>query len=774
MHKIIPNSRYFSLEFSETGTDKVNKKYNYFSIKHSDPQPQEIKRLSTNRYVFIHENLVCLDIDSFKGLQILFDFIDIRLTSINLINCQFENQKYDLYLNGKKFEFIYDKNKVIIEINKLNKQRKLEEHTVESVIAYGYFFAHKWNCQIDLTCNSLLHLYFKPSPNFKFGRQSIKDIELISNGCITISSGKSYYHLFNNSTNELTCFDDTILQLFNKQSTNEISDTVKFQYLQSDISRVSDITSYMKELRIALVELMPVECIDDYNTWIKLIICLKTIGVKLKKELKDLFIEMSKRSSKFKSEDKSKWDELEGYEIHEKFIFNTLRENGIVTKNDFNKISDKKRLNADVDEMMDLYLFKYFDSINQLVYRKDHGHYHLVKETQFSKMYYNIFKHTPKSFKQYIANMIYIISSRCEHVTDEVYNYKYLIPFKDMCFDLKLRNVRQYRETDYILIDVGYNFPLDAWMKSRNDKSYLNQECLRSISEMFFTKQEETFMWKCLSDNLNRTCENDTFLILWGQKCNGKSSILKMIRNAFGELDTSISSSYLSKKSRSTSGEPEYYNLLYSFYQTFPEIPICLNSEVIKANVSGDRMSFRMLYSNEYISFNPSFKMVMCANTIPRFTVFDGGIMRRIQIVPFKIRFINNPRLEHEKQANTEIRNKFSSDKSWRDTFMIRLIDSFYMPPSNISSDKIIIKQIMMMNENLLGYLFDHYTISEDSLMKIPFKLFVERYKEYMDKQGLTKEMYKTAKIIDIFASFDIAYDPTTQEITNLKYIVDL
>ena len=78
--------------------------------------------------------------------------------------------------------------------------------------------------------------------------------------------------------------------------------------------------------------------------------------------------------------------------------------------------------------------------------------------------------------------------------------------FTDFIFDLKIRDIRSYTNEDYILYDVGYNFPIDIYKKSlENYNNFISESiCLKTINDMFISEDEHNYFWQCMSENLDR------------------------------------------------------------------------------------------------------------------------------------------------------------------------------------------------------------------------------------------------------------------------------
>ena len=96
----------------------------------------------------------------------------------------------------------------------------------------------------------------------------------------------------------------------------------------------------------------------------------------------------------------------------------------------------------------------------------------------------------------------------------------------------------------------------------------------------------------------------------------------------------------------------------------------------IKEITGGDEISARALYGNP-ITYRPQFSLFVQMNDEPELSKIDGGIARRIRKVEFPFVFKMNPVLDHERQANTDIKERKVRSIEWRNEFILMLIETF-------------------------------------------------------------------------------------------------
>lgn len=451
--------------------------------------------------------------------------------------------------------------------------------------------------------------------------------------------------------------------------------------------------------------------------------------------------------------------------ISVKYLYNLLLQQ--------NKLKLNQESTTDeIQTLLSLYDFKYINCIYALIFRDDITHYKICNELEIGKILSKLYDNIPSAYHAYCKNIVFALTTKVETIYDPIYNYRNVIPFKDCLFDLISRQTRFYNENDYILNDVGYDFPKELYelASSNYEEFYKSSECLHHIKEMFVNPQYEALFWQSMSENLDRTCKYDSLIIFFGSKSNGKGCIFKLTGSAFGTLDVSVGSKYLEKKGSSSSAEPEFYTLLYSFFASVPDFTgTQMSSDRLKMTTTGDRMTFRMLYSNEYISFNPSYSTIVGCNNTPRFTVYDGGIRRRLVIVPFEVTFCSAPREGNSKfkKSDSSIRYKFETDKDWRNQYIVNLIISYFKERVTFTYDSYL-KDIDRINNIFLLFLFETYNLDSKIHNDIPFSEIVTSYTNYLIDIKSNAPVNR-ARLVEICNNFEITYDKERDMICNIE-----
>ena len=129
----------------------------------------------------------------------------------------------------------------------------------------------------------------------------------------------------------------------------------------------------------------------------------------------------------------------------------------------------------------------------------------------------------------------------------------------------------------------------------------------------------------------------DRFFIFLGAGGNGKSVIADVIAHVMSEENCSAKPlADLSKEFAMASIYDKMLNISSEEKRTV------IDTELLKLITSSDRVSINQKYQVEFKA-KPHVKLLSCANHLPDFRDDSDGLLRRIQVFPFNVRFVNNP-----------------------------------------------------------------------------------------------------------------------------------
>jgi P4 family phage/plasmid primase-like protien len=482
-----------------------------------------------------------------------------------------------------------------------------------------------------------------------------------------------------------------------------------------------------------LVGMLKDERADNYETWITLGFCLHNID----NTLLDLWIEFSKKNSKFKDGECEKfWNNFrnDGYTIKslhkwarddnpEEYSSFMLEELSIF----FEKSLEGKGTSYDVAKaFFELYkydfavssishkIWYYFDGNKWIEMDCAYKIIQLLNEemvNQYLKMATGFstkatlasgskkdkmiecnsaclaisIKLRQTSFKKSVIEELLTLyyDPQFNNKLDE---YRHLLCFNNGVYDMELMTFRQGRPEDYISLCTNINYiPYDEddfTVKEVYEffKSILPEDDLRA----YVLK----FLGSCLAGN-----SPDEKIHIWtGSGSNGKSLLINLMQLTIGAYATTLSISLLTqKRAASNAATPEIADAKGKRFAVFqePDNNDSINVGFMKELTGNDKIKARKLFRDP-IEFYPQFKPVLTCNRLPNIPSNDGGTWRRIRVTPFEMKFVDNPKEDYEKKIDRKLKEKLPL---WKEAFMSILIHhySIYRFEGIAEPDKVLL-----------------------------------------------------------------------------------
>jgi P4 family phage/plasmid primase-like protien len=159
---------------------------------------------------------------------------------------------------------------------------------------------------------------------------------------------------------------------------------------------------------------------------------------------------------------------------------------------------------------------------------------------------------------------------------------------------------------------------------------------------------------------------------------NGKSKMIDLFEQSFGDYCCKFPVTLLTqKRAASNAASSELARAKGKRFAVLqePSEDEKLNVGLMKELSGGDKIMARPLYKEPF-EFKPQFKMVLTCNHLPNVPSDDGGTWRRIRLVEFISRFVEDPDPEkpNEFPIDKDLSTKFVD---WREQFMSLLIEYY-------------------------------------------------------------------------------------------------
>jgi P4 family phage/plasmid primase-like protien len=249
---------------------------------------------------------------------------------------------------------------------------------------------------------------------------------------------------------------------------------------------------------------------------------------------------------------------------------------------------------------------------------------------------------------------------------------KYLLGFENGVYDLENKSFRDGMPSDYLTFSTGYDFTNNI---NRKVEAIIN----KFMFSMFEDDEMVEYMWNTTAYAICGDKYLEMFEFYTGTGANSKGTFGKLVKNAFGDYyyEPSVTV-FTCKKTNASSANPELAKTKGKRFvmASEPEETDKFQVGAIKSWTGGDLIQARELFKNN-IEFQCQFKIAIQMNNKPKLSNVDGGIARRIRMVHFPFKFVDEPVLANERKGDNKLKTQFETDKEIAQTFMMMLIQRY-------------------------------------------------------------------------------------------------
>jgi P4 family phage/plasmid primase-like protien len=300
------------------------------------------------------------------------------------------------------------------------------------------------------------------------------------------------------------------------------------------------------------------------------------------------------------------------------------------------------------------------------------------------------------------------------YVDDEFFkklnSKNHLIPFKNGVYDLLNKEFRKTKKEDYINLTTGFNY----------NKKVDNREVHTFINNILPNAAIRDYVLKKLSECLNADIPNTNFLMFIGDGANGKSQLLNLMKATIGELGEKVEVTLLTRKrNNANEANTEKIKLMskrFAFLSE-PEDGEKINIGLLKELTSSEEIVARGLYQDS-VSFVMEAKLFLACNELPEIKGEDTALWRRIRVIDFPSRFVDEPKEENEYMIDRTLPSRMREDMSWRQTFMNILIDYYFKTIPEPIEVKVRTNAYREENSAIYSWMEENVVFKQDAILQ--------------------------------------------------------
>jgi P4 family phage/plasmid primase-like protien len=216
---------------------------------------------------------------------------------------------------------------------------------------------------------------------------------------------------------------------------------------------------------------------------------------------------------------------------------------------------------------------------------------------------------------------------------------------------------------------------------------------------------------------------------------NGKSMLNALIDKTLGEYCAVIEPTVFTQKRGSPSqAAPELANKRGKRLVITEEAEHDdkLYTSVMKRITGGNKLEVRTLFGFPF-SYEPQFKLLFICNDLPIIVANDGGTWRRILVVPFDSKFVENPVAKNHFKMDPTLKKRVGT---WKQAFMWLLITKYYKDYvknglSEPDSVKLKTKKYQVESDICMEFLETAYIITNNPIDTISVSSFYSAFKNW-------------------------------------------
>ena len=355
------------------------------------------------------------------------------------------------------------------------------------------------------------------------------------------------------------------------------------------------------------------------------------------------------------------------------------------------------------------------------------------------------------SFLEKLEKMAKIDFNRSHFYEKKLDSKGYLFAFRNKVLDCQNKEVRYIKPDDYIMTNTGYDYP-----------EFIDEDLKIIIEDYYKTIYPEDDMREYMWDNdallMNGERLFQTFNIHTGSGSNSKSTKFAMIKAILGEYFCEVNADTLTKPAKTANSTSELYKAKGSrivfFNEPENENDSKLQTSLLKKLADGYKgtLKTRGLWQDA-IEFPIFFRLEGCCNKKPNLSSTDGGIARRVRVIDYPVKFLNNPDPNDKYQAELNLEmGTILSSTAMRNTYAKLLVERFINISFQIKKEtipkRIIIESKKYVEESnpVLGFILDYYDITNnkkdkissnelfnDFRMRTGIKMTAKAFKDFME-----------------------------------------
>lgn len=323
--------------------------------------------------------------------------------------------------------------------------------------------------------------------------------------------------------------------------------------------------------------------------------------------------------------------------------------------------------------------------------------------------------------------------------------------------DLKNKCFREGLPSDMCSLSTNIDYREVVYPLTLSDNTIIDE-----IDDFFYKlfphESQRDYMLNHLASVFYGTTANQSFNYYIGGGSNGKSQLIDLMTYVMGDYKGSVPLTLITQKRASIGGtSSEVLNLRGVRYAVIqePSKNDTINEGVMKELTGGDPITARGLWK-EAITFKPMFDLAICANIFLNITSNDHGTWRRIKVVEFGSKFVDEGVCEEDYifEKDLNLNKKFDL---WKEYLLYKLIQIAFQNEGKVGVFSMVqsATERYRISQDKVGQYINDMIVPSDAEDALVLKTSLSKsFKEWCENK------YKySIKAKELFDRLDETYD---------------
>jgi putative DNA primase/helicase len=319
-----------------------------------------------------------------------------------------------------------------------------------------------------------------------------------------------------------------------------------------------------------------------------------------------------------------------------------------------------------------------------------------------------------------------------------------LLGVQNGVIDLKTGELRPGKPDDYIKTAApcryyGLDYTAPTWE--------------RFLAEIFGNDKElVNYVQRLLGYGITGKSNNHKLPIFWGpQGRNGKGTILETLKFVLGELiHKTRAEALMTSRYPPPRGAADADTIAFRgkriIWASETGDGKALDAERIKELSGGDTLNARAPYGKRSVEFSPTHLLILLTNNRPKAPAQDDALWDRLHLVPFNLRYIDDPRESNERLVDHDLPEKLKKEAPGIMAWLVRGCLQWQQiglaPPEIV---KATTKEYRKDEDEIRQFIAD--ICDRVGNENIPVKRLHEMYRTWHHEMGLTGEPMSMKKL---------------------------